>query len=70
MFRTVLFFKPKSLKSLVLFFLRKEPKQHLIKLTLYPSTEMLLSIGTEIRTVSKRANSKILIKEGEDDGTI
>lgn len=67
MFRTILFFKPKSLQSLVLFFLRKEPKQHLIKLT---PTKMLLSIGTEIRTVSKRANSKILIKEDEDDGTI
>ena len=29
---------------------------------------MLLSIDTEIRTVSKRANSEIVIKEGEDDG--
>jgi len=50
-----------------LFLLRKELKQHLIKLTLYPTTEMLLSIDTEIRTVSKRANSEIVIKEGEDD---
>lgn len=62
--------KPKSLKSLVLFLLRKELKQHLIKLTLSPTTEMLLSIDTEIRTVSKRANSEIVIKEGEDDGII
>lgn len=61
-------FKPKSLKSLVLFLLRKELKQHLIKLTLYPTTEMLLSIDAEIRTVSKRANSEIVIKEREDDG--
>lgn len=29
---------------------------------------MLLSIDAEIRTVSKRANSEIVIKEGEDDG--
>lgn len=31
---------------------------------------MLLSIGTEIRIVSKRVNNIIVIKEGEDDGII
>lgn len=48
-------FKPKSLKSLVSSLLRIEPEQYYLKL--YPTTEMSLSIGTEIRTVSKRVSN-------------